>query len=243
MLRAGFLVFISLLLSACQTFNSASGKVVKPERIQWEQTNHQCRGEQCSLVNMDTLVFPKQPHLNQLITRNLLKMANDEGANLANRTLEQYSQRFLATAEPGWQAWLQARVLDQHNSIASIEFSSYIYTGGAHGMPGRATLIYDWNKQQVITLQDMLRPGQEAAFWELAERAHLRWLDSKNLQQEDPNFLQQWPFQKTDNIALTKYKVQLIYPVYALAPYSSGHPVLDIPKTALLKIFKPEYLR
>ena len=243
MLRAGLLILISLILSACQTMNSGSGKVVTPQRVQWEQTNNQCRADNCTLVNMDTLVFPKQPKLNQLITAQILQLANDEGANLANRTLEQFSQRFLATAEPGWQAWLQAKVLDQHNSIASFEFSSYIYTGGAHGMPGRSTLIYDWNKQQVITLQDMLRPGQEQAFWDLAQRAHLRWLDSKQLAAEDPDFLQQWPFQKTDNIVLTKYKVQLIYPVYALAPYSSGHPVLDIPKTALIKIFKPEYLR
>lgn len=64
-----------------------------------------------------------------------------------------------------------------------IELSSYLFTGGAHGMPGRGFINYDRRQHKVLSLQDMLVPGQEEAFWKQAELAHKAWLLANKLDQ------------------------------------------------------------
>ena len=120
-----------------------------------------------------------------------------------------------------------------------IELSSYLDTGGAHGNPGRAFI--NWSRQQdkVLTLQDMLVPGQEETFWKTAEEAHRGWLIATKMDQ-DPEFVKNWPFQKTPNIALTYGAVVLKYDVYAIAPYAMGHVELKIPYPRLNGVIKPE---
>ncbi|WP_164248054.1 DUF4163 domain-containing protein, partial [Stenotrophomonas maltophilia] len=75
---------------------------------------------------------------------------------------------FLDSAEPGWSSYLQAKVREQHDGLVIIELSSYLFTGGAHGMPGRGFINYDRRQHKVLSLQDMLVPGQEEAFWKQA---------------------------------------------------------------------------
>jgi len=58
----------------------------------------------------------------------------------------------------------------------------------------------------------------------------------------DPQFVKDWPFQKTPNVALLKDKVVLKYDVYSIAPYSEGNVELSIPYSRLNGIIKPEWL-
>jgi hypothetical protein len=155
--------------------------------------------------------------------------------------LQSYQQRFLSTAEPGWSSYLQAKLRDQHRNILVVELSSYLYVGGAHGMPGRGFINYDSKRDRELRLEDLLIPGQEGNFWRTARQAHQRWL-VENEHDQDAAFLEFWPFQQTANVALLKDSVLLKYDVYSIAPYSSGHPELFIPNEQLKGIVKAKHL-
>ncbi|MNJ38484.1 hypothetical protein D3C77_333320 [compost metagenome] len=106
-------------------------------------------------------------------------------------------------------------------------------------MPGRGFINYSRQQDKVLTLQDMLVPGQEATFWKTAEEAHKGWLISTGMD-KDAEFVKTWPFRQTPHIALTYGAVVLKYEVYAIAPYSMGHIELKIPYPRLNGVIKPE---
>ncbi len=228
-----------LLLGGCQ--HLVAERPVEVRQIVTEHRPKGCEGDSCPLVNIDTLTFADEPVLDRLIDARLRRMTINGPDDRLPASLEDYQQRFLSTAEPGWSSYLQAKLREQHGDILVVEFSSYLYVGGAHGMPGRGFINYDREQNRELRLEDLLIPGQEGNFWRVARQAHQRWL-VENEHDQDAEFVDFWPFQQTPNIALLKDSVLLKYDVYSIAPYSSGHPELFIPHEQLKGILKAEYL-
>ncbi|MET1077515.1 MAG: RsiV family protein [Pseudomonas sp.] len=228
-----------LLLSACQGVPGGPAPVAA-HRTAWEQKQPGCAGDSCPLVNIDTLTFPDDPTLTALTEQALLTMTRDTPKAPLPPSLRAYEQQFLSHAEAGWSSYLQAKVREQHDDLVIIELSSYLATGGAHGMPGRGFLNYQRSRQQVLSLQQMLLPGQEEAFWSAVQLAHQAWLKAEKLDQ-DSAFTGNWPFQRSPNIALTRGALSLKYDVYSIAPYAMGHPELKVPYARLKGILKPEF--
>lgn len=229
-------VIFALLLAGCQSFGP---KPLAPQRIVWEHLKPGCAGEHCPLVNVDTLRFDTEPELNKLIEDRLLRLVVDNPDEPLPSSIYDYERTFLATADDNWMSYMQAEVIDQHDQLVVIEFSSYVFTGGAHGMPGRAFFNYDRDLKRPLSLDEMLLPGQLDNFWQKAAEAHQRWLTKE---EADAEFIRNWPFERTENVAFLKDNVMLKYDVYAIAPYSSGHPVLTIDYKELKGILKPEYI-
>lgn len=231
---------LALALGACQSvFQTNMRKPLEVKREAWEHIKPGCSASDCPLVNIDTLQFPAEPRLDGIIERGLLQLTRDEPGAPLPASLKAYEERFLRSAESRNSTYLQAKVREQHDGLVIIELSSYRDTGGAHGMPGRAFINWSRQQEKVLTLQDMLVPGQEATFWKTVEEAHRGWLIANKLDQ-DPEFVKNWPFQKTSNIALTYGAVVLKYDVYAIAPYAMGHVELKIPYPRLNGVIRPE---
>ncbi len=233
------LTAFSLLIAGCQHFGGEPKVDVR--QIVSEQRLAGCpaQDDSCPLVNIDTQRFANEPALNALIDQRLREMTVNSPAAQVPASLDGYQQAFLREAEPGWSSYLQAKLREQHGPLLVVELSSYLYTGGAHGMPGRAFINFDREQGRELKLADVLLPGKEGAFWRVAAKAHQQWL---LVNEHDAAFSRQWPFQQTANIAFLRDKVLLKYDVYSIAPYSSGHPELEIPYEALNGIFQPEYL-
>lgn len=230
------------MLGGCQSFMADDAP--PPLAIDRQVTERHppgCQGEHCPLVNVDTLVFADEPALNRLIDARLRAMTVMAPDEATPATLDGYQQAFLAAAEPGWSTYLQAKLRERHGSLAVLELSSYLFRGGAHGMPGRGFINFDLARDREVTLADALLPGQEARFWQLAEQAHRQWLDG-NRPEGDPDFDRRWPFQRTPHVALLSDRVLLKYDVYSLGPYSMGHPELSIPYAQLGGVLAPPYL-
>jgi hypothetical protein len=233
------LISLSLLISACQHFGGEPPVEVRQVVSEQRQAGCPQADDRCPLVNIDTQLFATEPALNALIDERLRKMTLNSPEATIPATLEGYKQEFLRVAEPGWSSYLQAKLREQHGSLLVIELSSYLHTGGAHGMPGRGFINYDREQDRELKLADVLLPGKEGAFWRAAAKAHQQWLA---VNPQDAEYLRQWPFQQTANVALLRNKVLLKYDVYSIAPYSSGHPELEIPYSDLSGILKPAYL-
>jgi hypothetical protein len=233
------LTALSLFLGGCQHFGGEPP--VDARRILSEQRQAGCpaQDDSCPLVNIDTQLFENEPALNALIDKRLREMTVNSPDAKVPATLEGYQQAFLRDAEPGWASYLQAKLRDQHDSLLVVELSSYLHTGGAHGMPGRGFINFDREQDRELKLAEVLLPGKEGAFWRVAAKAHQKWLVAN---EHDAAFSRQWPFQQTSNIALLRDKVLLKYDVYSIAPYSSGHPELEISYNELSGILKPVFL-
>jgi len=229
---------LGLLLGACQSL-APSHRPAAYQRTTWEHTQSGCQHD-CPLVNIDTLNFADEPALNRLILQGLLALTREAEGMPLQASLESYERDFLGSAKPGWSSYLQAKVREQRDGRILLELSSYRFTGGAHGIPGRTFIDFDRRLQKALALRDLLLPGQEEAFWKKAEQAHQRWLTGQGLS-EDKAFIDTWPFERTGHIGLAKVGVLLMYDVYRIAPYSSGHPLLVIPYPQLNGILSPEY--
>ncbi|MDR6961350.1 hypothetical protein J2W43_005363 [Pseudomonas brassicacearum] len=231
---------IALTLGACQSLFEPNYRApLETTRDASEQLQPGCASANCPLVNIDTLRFPAEPTLDGIVEKRLLELARSTPGAPVAPTLAAYREQFLRSAAPGNSSYLQAKVREQHDGLVIIELSSYLDTGGAHGTPGRGFINYSRPQHKVLTLSDMLLPGQEEAFWKAAQVAHNSWLISTKLDQE-PDFLKQWSFQKTPNVALTYGGVILKYEVSTIAPYALGHIELKIPYPRLNGILKPE---
>lgn len=230
---------IALTLGACQSLFQPNYRTpLETTRDASEILKPGCTTPDCPLVNIDTLTFPAEPQLDGIVEKNLLQLTRTPDAPAAP-TLAAYRDQFLRTAAPRSSSYLQAKVREQHDGLVIVEFSSYLDTGGAHGTPGRSFINYSRQQHKVLTLSDMLLPGQEDAFWKAAQVAHNSWLISTKLDQE-PDFLKNWHFQKTQNVALTYGGVILKYEVSTIAPYALGHIELKIPYPRLNGILRPE---
>ncbi|NWB90910.1 DUF3298 domain-containing protein [Pseudomonas agarici] len=237
-LKVASLTCIALTLGACQSlFQPALQKPLAFKAEAWEQIKPGCSDPDCPLVNIDTVHFAGEPQLDQLIEHSLLQMAHTAPGTPLPPSLKVYRDQFLATAASRHSSYLQAKVREQHDGLVIIELSSYLDEGGAHGMPGRGFITWSRQEHKALSLQDMLLPDQEEAFWKLAKVAHNNWqIDNR----ADQDFVQSWPFQKTPNVTLTSEGAILKYNVLTIAPYATGLIELKIDYSRLNGILKPE---
>jgi hypothetical protein len=230
-----------LSLAGCQSLAPAGHPVqLATSHVHWEHKAPGCSAQDCPLVNVELQRLTDQPQLDARIETTLLDMVY-AATGQRPRTLQEHEQQFLASAKPGWVSYLQAKVLEQNEKFVVIELSSYHFTGAAHGMPGRRYLNVDRQSKQALELQDILVPGEHTAFWQQAEQAHQAWLIAQGHGQ-DVQFRQNWPFQRSANIAFLRDAVMLKYDVARIAPYSDGHPQLLIPYRELQGIVRPAYM-
>lgn len=238
------------MLSGCQALSSSSERL-DAEHVEKSFVERDCPAERCATVEVDSLRFPGAPGLSEQLRDELLSMGsgitNGESETMAS-SWETYAQTFFdeakATRErvpelPGYQAVFKAEVYDRHADLVTVKLDSYVFTGGAHGMPLTEFMVIDERERRVVTLDDMLREGQTPAYREVLSRAHLRWLEE---QQAGADFAESWPLSMNRNVAPFADEWRVRYNAYDIAPYSYGQPELRIPAQALEGIIKPRYL-
>ena len=130
--------------------------------------------------------------------------------------------------------------LGRNEDLELFEINSYVFTGGAHGMPFSEYLIFDPNTKTQIMLADMLEQGQKPYFEALAYDAYKEWV--KTVDDDISSYEESWPFMLSDNITLTDKGIDIRYQHYAIGPYAYGMPVLSISYNKLNGIIKPNFL-
>ena len=126
------------------------------------------------------------------------------------------------------------------NDFELFEISSYVYTGGAHGMPYSEYLVFDQQSKKQIQLADMLQPNKKPRFKALAYDAYKNWV--KTVDEDVVSYEKSWPFTLSDNVTLTDKGVDIRYQHYSISPYAYGMPVLSIPYEKLGGIIKPRFI-
>ncbi|ASK35927.1 hypothetical protein CEK62_16820 [Alcanivorax sp. N3-2A] len=209
----------------------------------------QCQSKECPKVDIDLEVYAQQDALNQAVRAQLIRQLAGNGKDDGSQatSLEAVADGFIADAANlpdqganGWELTGETGLLDQRGSLATIKIDSYEFTGGAHGMPATHWLNWDLAANQRVRLADIIEPGQQDAFWALAEQAHDQWL--KDEADADDDFRKAWPFQKTSDFRITDDGIVLLYGAYTIGPYVMGMPELTLPREQLSGIVKERYL-
>ena len=126
------------------------------------------------------------------------------------------------------------------NNFELFEINSYVFTGGAHGMPYSEYLIFDESSKKQIQLADMLQLNNKSRFKALAYNAYKEWV--KTIDEDVASYEKNWPFTLSDNVTLTDKGVDIRYQHYSIGPYAYGMPVLSIPYSELSGVIKPHFL-
>lgn len=130
--------------------------------------------------------------------------------------------------------------LTDGNDLELFEVNSYVYLGGAHGMPYTEYLLLDTQAKRRLTLDDLLLAKAKPKFEALAHDAFRTWV--KSLDSDVQQHEEMWPFFLTDNVSLNDQGVVLKYQAYDIAAYAFGQPELVIPFAKLNGVLKPEYM-
>ena len=126
------------------------------------------------------------------------------------------------------------------NDFELFEISSYVFTGGAHGMPYSEYLIFDPTVKKQIQLADMVEKSKESRFEALAYDAYKKWIST--VDDDVDSYEKSWPFTLSDNVTLTDKGINIRYQHYSIGPYAYGMPVLSIPYSKLDNIIKPHFM-
>lgn len=208
-----------------------------------------CDGEDCPAVSVTWPAFAQRDALNQAVETQLIRQlaGNGEDDGSQATSLAGVADAFLADASNlpngaahGWQLTGEAKLLARRGDLATVRIETYEFTGGAHGMPATHWLNWDLATDRPVALGDILQPGQEHAFWAVAQAAHQQWLEDEA--NADDDFRGAWPFQKTGDFRLTDNGVRLLYGVYTLGPYVMGMPELTLPREDLQGVVKATFL-
>jgi hypothetical protein len=135
-------------------------------------------------------------------------------------------------------------VKDTVGDIVAVELhTEQFLTGAAHGIPATQYLNWERSHGRVMSLEEALIPGRHPQYVAALRQAHAKWLAGNPDARRDPTaYNKMWPFQESDNYALTREGIVVKYDAYSIAPYSHGEPELNIPYSELRGILKPELL-
>lgn len=208
-------------------------------------TKPSCTGESCPSITFKRLDFEGYPRFNAFLMRSQLEIAlMDVGPGKHFQSLGDLANAFWKTAEDRYELVLSAEVIRDTSSIVVTELQSYVYAGGAHGMSTATYINWSPALDQIFTLNDFILPGRMKAFEEVLKQKHAQWLKDNEFAQADPSaYLETWPFQFSDNVALMQEGIAVTFGHYVLGPYALGMPTILVPFSELKGIVNTGLLK
>lgn len=143
-----------------------------------------------------------------------------------------------------YQFELNGSVLLNSTKLVTLQLSSYVYTGGAHGMNTTTFFVFDAATGKRLFIDDVFVPGFKNRLNALIEA---RFREDKGLSPTDPldgekGGLFENSIVFTRNFALTGSGAIFLYNPYEIAPYAAGSTGIELHSGELAGLLKPEYL-
>lgn len=246
-----------MLLFACLICLLSCERIGRTNHLQWEmKTVHDvyCRdGENqtaCATVDIQYPVFSASSLaeiLDKMIVNKLRMRTGDTSDSgdvhaIADNFIAGY-QRFLQEMPDysmSWDLQQSISVIRDTLDILSFIHESYIYTGGAHGISG--TLFYNVSKTSghLLTITDIIRPGEEAKLTAVAEQLFRRERnipDHQSLTQAGYWFDNDI-FYLPENFSIRNDGLFFLYNPYEIASYADGQVELFVPYSQIVSLLK-----
>jgi len=234
------------LLSVAQAAPTGEDDPISFKSVSRSTHVERCDRGRCAQIDWQTLRFQEQPALNRVIDRALWALLESDGPLAPSGSdLSDLNDYFQAQAKPGEQIVMQTDLLRQTTQWIVLSVSKYQFEGGAHGISSARFINWRVNDNRVVTLEDALLPEAQAAYVAALKQAHQQWVAEqkrKGVIENVSEFIEQWPFETSDNVAFMAEGLRVDYSRYAIAPGSFGEPTLTVPYSALGGIIDPAWL-
>lgn len=124
------------------------------------------------------------------------------------------------------------------DKVVTVEVSAYLYSGGAHGMPGLQSETFLCSTGRPLTA-DML-----PSFDKIREYVIAGLMESWELSRSELNDVlfvnpSELSYENSD-VYIDSKGLNIRYDVYAIAPYSVGFPTVTIPKAKILPLLSAQ---
>ena len=155
----------------------------------------------------------------------------EEGITLFNDEYNAFNTDFPDSTAP-WEVQIDGEILFQSYEIISIAITSYMNTGGAHGITNISFINFDAATGKRILNEKLFK--NEAAFQDAAKPYFEAALNEDDIIFDPDNF------KLPANIGYNEEGVLLLYNTYEIAPYSTGIIDFIIPfeKISSFLVFK-----
>lgn len=160
-------------------------------------------------------------YLNTSETDNNSLKTIHENIHLFNEDFENFKADFPESHQV-WEAQFDGELLYQSNDIISIAITSYIDTGGAHGILNITFLNFNPITGNLIPNDKLINDLE--GFKEIAQPFFVTSIKNK-----DTGITQATEFPLAKNIAYCEDGIIVLYNTYEIAPYSSGIIEFTIP--------------
>lgn len=144
----------------------------------------------------------------------------EESITSFNKEYNDFNTDFPNVSQP-WEAQIDGELMHQSIDIISIAITSYVNTGGAHGITHVSFLNFNTSTGKRITNAELIK--NKKAFENIA-RTYLKDMISEDDALFEPN-----TFKLPENIGFNEKGVILLYNQYEIAPYSTGIIDFTIP--------------
>ena len=129
----------------------------------------------------------------------------------------------------GWNFEGEVSVDSLSNSLISMVATTQYYTGGAHGGYGNYFINIDPATGNILTLDDILKPGYKEALNQIGETIFNETYLSTDSIPENTFEFEDGVFKLNNNYGFLKDGIHFFYNIYEIAPYSAGAQEIVIP--------------
>lgn len=235
----------NLAPNATQSAQTEAGPALATQAISMAFKGKNCLNNQCGKLTITSVAFTEFKEFSAFIDLSLATMASlDSNSIPPYRGLESLGEYFEETASPAKVVVLEAKVLRNSPTIVVMALSSYIFSGGANGQSSTQYLNWLPDFNRLATLRSIVITERMPQFIEVLKQAHQTWLmQNRDAMGNMAQFLKQWPFKPSYNVAIMPQGLQFSYDPYTIAPKSFGEPKIFIPYAQMEGIMRPEFLR
>jgi len=145
----------------------------------------------------------------------------EEAINNFNKEFEGFKTDF-PDLQISWEAQIDGEVVYQSEEIISLAITSYIFTGGAHGMSNVSFLNFNAENGQVLSNEQLINDVD--GFKQLAQSYF-----NQTIVEKEHSIFDTDEFVLPYNMAYTEDGLVLLYNTYEIAPYSTGIIEFKIP--------------
>ncbi|MDO4697523.1 MAG: RsiV family protein [Pasteurellaceae bacterium] len=168
--------------------------------------------------------------------------------DVSDEALQQFFTRLYQTFQQtakedrpiGYTTSADTYYVGQRNKLVSFIQTFEHYSGGAHGIYHHQHLNIDIEKQKVIVLDDLIRPGHQPRVADLLWQAYQASLVQEN-GESDEAFIERSDFFVPDNFYFSGAGIHFVYPLYSLAPYVAGEVELFVRYEELKSLINADY--
>ena len=238
------LLLLLIIFSGCKNDKeekniSASLRFEKESLVKKAGENCDTAEYDCSIIALDVVRATGAEGVAKKINRNLdehiIKLISSE-QDPQIQSLDSLAEKFLTdyreaaenfSEEPPWEAYVNERISFQSDSIISVNITTEIFSGGAHGYKTLTLLNFDPKTGRILSKNDIFKEDF-TAFVEQKFRQQQGIPEDANINSTGFWFENE-TFSLPENIGFSDDKVILVYNSYEIAPYAAGDIVMEIP--------------